>query len=236
MQEDDGPGAPSLAPEDPASVRRAELLDPIVAQLSRRMKRALHDDQNRLLDRVRSSSGSWSGETLLSEPDQRAFYAGAALGGLREAVMAGVTFVRESESGARRKAQVPDDAVASAVADSMASTVVALIRRRLGELEVTIGPEVGADRIGAAYREWRGVRVERLVGDFALEAFSAGIVAAADRASGLRWKVGGAAPACPDCDDNALAGMVGPGESFPTGHRYPPAHPGCRCLVVPTPA
>jgi len=38
---------------------------------------------------------------------------------------------------------------------------------------------------------------------------------------------------CPDADDNALEPTV-KGQRFPTGQAYPPAHPGCRCLVVPT--
>jgi hypothetical protein len=38
---------------------------------------------------------------------------------------------------------------------------------------------------------------------------------------------------CPDADDNALAGPVAKGTPFPTGDRCSPAHPGCRCLVVP---
>ena len=36
-----------------------------------------------------------------------------------------------------------------------------------------------ADRVGAAFREWRGERVERLAGDYATQAFSAGVTAAA---------------------------------------------------------
>ena len=37
---------------------------------------------------------------------------------------------------------------------------------------------------------------------------------------------------CPDCEDNGLSGSQRPGEEFPTGHRYPPVHPGCRCLLT----
>jgi hypothetical protein len=38
--------------------------------------------------------------------------------------------------------------------------------------------------------------------------------------------------ACPDCDDNVLAGTIAKGDEFPTGDRCAPAHPGCRCLVL----
>ena len=29
--------------------------------------------------------------------------------------------------------------------------------------------------------------------------------------------------------------VIPAGEPFPTGHLRPPAHPGCRCLLVPPP-
>ena len=87
------------------------------------------------------------------------------------------------------------------------------------------------DRVGAAFREWRGERVERLAGDYATQAFSAG-VAAAGAEGKLRWVVTSAS-GCSDCEDNALAGAVSATETFPTGHAHPPAHSGCRCLVTP---
>jgi hypothetical protein len=48
-----------------------------------------------------------------------------------------------------------------------------------------------------------------------------------------RWVVDPSCVACPDCDDNALAGEIGRGDSYPTGDTRPPAHQDCRCLVVP---
>jgi len=35
----------------------------------------------------------------------------------------------------------------------------------------------------------------------------------------------------PDADDNALE-PTRRGQSFPTGQPFPPAHPGCRCLLA----
>jgi hypothetical protein len=93
------------------------------------------------------------------------------------------------------------------------------------------GGDLG-DQVSAAYREWRGERVQRVSGDYATQAFSAGVVAAgADQK--LRWIVT-SATGCSDCADNALAGAVSASEAFPTGHAHPPAHSGCRCLVAPT--
>jgi hypothetical protein len=39
--------------------------------------------------------------------------------------------------------------------------------------------------------------------------------------------------ACSECEDNSLQRAIPAGTAFPTGHVAPPAHPGCRCLVLP---
>ena len=98
---------------------------------------------------------------------------------------------------------------------------------------------VVAEHVGSAFREWKGERIERLAGDHVVAAFSVGTIAAAggDGSTRLEWvAVAGAGDApCPDCEDNGLNGSPLPGEEFPTGHRHPPAHPGCRCLLAPRP-
>jgi DivIVA domain-containing protein len=240
-------GGNEPAPEDEAEAepseeqrllaRRAELLDPVTAKLARRLKRALQDDQNHLLDRLRATNGQWSEEALGAEEEQRARYAEASVALLREAVAAGIAFGSEPTGGRARKAPaVPDDKAARAAADALARTVVTLLRRRFVGSEGAPEGVDDAERVGAAYREWRGERIERLVGDQAVHAFSAGVLMAAKKGSGIRWVLGGDGEPCADCDDNALSGVLAPGEEFPTGHFHPPAHPGCRCLVAPTPA
>jgi hypothetical protein len=39
--------------------------------------------------------------------------------------------------------------------------------------------------------------------------------------------------ACDDCQENADAGAIDLDEMFPTGDDAPPAHPNCRCVLVP---
>lgn len=221
--EDSGPDAAALAARD-------EALEPVVTAMARRLKRALQDDQNRLLDRLRQGTGDWSDDLLADEAAQRALYSKAAAGGVRDSIAAGTDFARSLIGGRHPKTAAPDQRSVDAITDDLAATIVALLRRRLEGAEI---PDA-AERIGAAYREWRGERIERLTEDRAVEAFDAGVLAGAARAKGLRWVRSQAGPGCADCEDNALAGDVVPGEEFPTGHRYPPAHPGCRCLVVPT--
>src|SRR5580658_8575938 len=231
--------APRISPADERLLaHRAALLDPIVARLARRLKRSLQDDQNQLLHRLRNSPAG-ARDLLMSEDDQRKALAGAASGFLSEAFEAGVTFARShGEPGTvSDRGRIADQSAVDDSADALAGTVVTLLRRRLlGEEGGEFGtdPEEAAERVSAAYREWRGERIERLVGDHALGVFSAGVLATVRTAAGVRWVLGGSGTGCADCDDNALADVVKTGERFPTGHRHPPAHAGCRCLVVPT--
>ena len=115
-------------------------------------------------------------------------------------------------------------------ADALAVAVVTLLRRRFtGEDGVPAGSghEEAADRVGAAYREWRGERIERLVGDYALGAFSAGVVQATGKKSGLRWVIGdGRAGLRRLRRQRPGRAVVAAGAEFPTGHRHPPAHAG----------
>jgi DivIVA domain-containing protein len=214
----------SAGPDQALIARRDELLSPISSQLSRHIKRALGDDQNRLLDVLRSTPNV-GGEALLGPEDLHlSTFTSAAQGHLADAFAAGTVFGGASE-GAIATGPAVDQAAAS-----LSRTVVTMLRRRIGD--GTDGGEEVAERVGAAFREWRGERIERLVGDFAVQAFSAGVAAASSPGGQLRWVL--TSPnGCSDCDDNALAGAVAVDEPFPTGHAYPPAHSGCRCMVAP---
>ena len=207
--------------------RRNELISPITVQLSRHIKRALGDDQNRLLDVLRVAPTT-QGEALLGPEDAHlAAFTAAAAGHLAEAFTAGAKFA------GGKAAKGPTEAAAEKSATGLARSVVTMVRRRI-EDGTDAGEDVSA-RVGAAYREWRGERIERLVGDCALQSFSAGVLAAVTKKGTVRW-VMTSSDGCSDCDDNALAGPVTVAEGFPTGHAGPPAHAGCRCLVAPTSA
>ena len=210
---------PPPGPDDALIAHRDAVLDPITARLSRSVKRALGDDQNRLLDQLRSAP-ALSGEDLLGpEEAHQAAFAAAARGHLRDAFAAG------ARSAGTDAASVPKGEEVEEATAGLARTVVTMLRRRIAD-----GSEDSSVRVGAAFREWRGERVERLTGDFATQAFSAG-VAAVGAGRQVRWVVTSAG-GCSDCEDNALAGAMGAGENFPTGHLHPPAHAGCRCLVA----
>jgi DivIVA domain-containing protein len=210
---------------EPLLAQRDDMLGPVVATLARRFKRALTDDQNDILDRLRATKG-WEAGVLTPEAEHIERYARAGSEQLAEAARSGASFA----SG--RSGEVPsvDD-----IASDLAVAIVVPLRRRLEDAGT--GVESGDDaalveHVGAAFRDWKGTRIERLVGDEAVAAFSRGALAVTPSGVSLRWVVDDDGVECPDCDDNALAGPVPRGEAFPTGHPHPPAHPGCRCLLV----
>ena len=91
-----------------------------------------------------------------------------------------------------------------------------------------------AEAVNGVFRAWKGERIETLAMDHTVAAFGVGLLAAVPAGTALVWVVDDGEGPCPDCDDNGLAGPTAAGEEFPTGQRHPPAHPGCRCVLVPT--
>lgn len=230
-EDEEEPEGPPEA-RNPGAIRRDELIAPIVTVLARRLKRTLQDNQNELLDGARSKGYQWSSELLLDETEHVDGYATAAMPALEEASEAGITFVGSGEGGG-----APADALIG-IADELAHSVLDPLRRRLADgTGLEDGDEAAVvEHVGSAFREWKGERIERLAGDSVVAAFSLGSLSAVERAGSgqVEWVAvaGSGDAACPDCEDNGLGGAQSPGEPFPTGHRHPPAHPGCRCLLA----
>ncbi|HEX4217459.1 MAG TPA: DivIVA domain-containing protein [Acidimicrobiales bacterium] len=224
-----GPEAEEPTPGTPLVDRRDELVGPIITALSRRLKRTLQDDQNDLLDRLRNNGSSWSVELLPDELEHLDAYTTAALPFLEQAATAGRVFVGDESTGGPLTEHVVG------VAADLAGAIVGPLRRRLADDGTGAADESAvAERVGGAFREWKGERIERLAGDYVIAGFSAGSVAGSSQ--DIEWIVAAApgATPCPDCDDNALNGPQPAGQEFPTGHRHPPAHSGCRCLLAPS--
>ena len=216
------------ADKDPAIGRRDELLSPALSILSRRLKRVLADDQNDILDRLRGH-GKFDPQLLGSQEEHERRYREAAEAPLAQAAEAGAKFAGGSV----------DAVTTGSLAHELATSIVVPLRRRLVDqaLPADEGDEAAIfDHVGAAFREWKGQRVERVAADHAHGAFWKAALDATDDHQQLHWIVDDDGAQCPDCDDNALAGSLPAGEPFPTGHLHPPAHPGCRCLLVPGPA
>ncbi len=133
---------------------------------------------------------------LGTEDDHLAFFTSAALGHLSDAVTAGAKFA----GGKVNKG--PSEAAAALAANVLARNVVTMLRRRI---EATDSGEDVSAHVGAAFREWRGERIERLVGDCAVQSFSAGVLAGATKKGTVRWILT-STDGCSDCDDNRWRG------------------------------
>jgi hypothetical protein len=205
--------------------------------LTRKLKRALQDEQNDLLDRLRGLRGELTAERVLPDPSaQAARYTEAARALAEQAAAAGARFAAETLG---RKRSATDHPSVDDLVDEAANNVVEPLRRRLEQAISRSADEdqsVLVDSLGAAYREWKSQRVERVAGDVLAAAFARGTWQATPPGTTMRWIVEDVDGPCPDCDDDALAGSLPKEEPFPTGQHHPPAHTGCRCLLVPSPS
>jgi DivIVA domain-containing protein len=202
--------------------RRDEVIGGARDGLVRKVKRALQDDQNAALERVRGIEGAAVADKMESERDQRDRYALASVEPLRDAANAGRSFAA-SEGGVVGP-ELGDDVLAE-LAEDLAATLVTALRKRM----TNDHGRDGTDRVTAAYREWRGARTERLCSDLALRAFHAGI-GAASAGRRVRYVVAPAEPPCEQC--TGVGASQGSGVD-PTSVRLPPLHAGCRCTVLP---
>jgi hypothetical protein len=211
---------------------RREACSALEEQLTRRLKRALQDEQNLVLDRLRSVRGMLTAEAALgAELQHLANYAAIVEPALADAARAGASVV-----GSEADVTVEDVAT---VANDLALELILPLRRRLDERlheAAAVGDDqfTASDHVSSAYREIKTQRTARLAEDWLAAAWAVGVHAATPSGVGGTWASDPDHPCCTDCDDNGLAGGVTKGSAFPTGHLHPPAHPGCRCVVIPT--
>jgi len=217
----DAPGSEQAVSnaDELALQRRDEAIAEVEARLARKLKRSLQDDQNDVLDRLRSVRGK-PGPSVLPDPAEHA--------GRHLAIA--LPFLAEAAALAAPGASTDVSAVAAELVDAIVSPLRRQLERAIEGRDDE--DETAADRVGMAYREWKGDRIERLAGDAVVAAWSAASFEATAEGAVLRWVVDDEGGACPDCDDNALAGPTVKGEAYPTGQVHPPAHTGCRCLLT----
>jgi DivIVA domain-containing protein len=219
------------SPDEQLLDAREDALAPVAEDLTRRAKRALQDEQNDVLDGVRRQRGKIDTTKVLpSLDDQLARWAHV----LQPAVDKTYAVGAASAGGDAQRAP-------AAVLADLASVVVTPLRDRLSATLADIDEPTPADtelaiaqRLGARYREWRSQHLETMLGDALAAAHARGVFDAAPEGAQLRW-IPIQAGKCADCDDNALE-PTPRGNDFPTGQPHPPAHPGCRCLLVVDPA
>jgi DivIVA domain-containing protein len=218
----------------PFFARRAALLDDHVGELSRSLKKVLRLEQNDLLDALRQMGRHDEPASLLPGEEMVSRVKSACLAPITAAYAAGRRFSADQLGLEASDGEVSTEA--DDIAAELAHEIVESILRRIEPLISASGDEDGvASAVSVAFRDWKGVRAETVATDYALRSFSLGVVShARAKDAFVRWVVDDGESLCPECDDNSLAGLVSAHETFPTGHRHPPIHSGCRCLVIPS--
>ncbi|MEX2253962.1 MAG: hypothetical protein WEC34_00840 [Acidimicrobiia bacterium] len=226
--------ARSDAPDAAARRRRDALIEPLVPDVMRASKRLLQDEQNSLLDTARRARGKHEPSRLLPEHGrQRETWTALLAPAIDAAYLGG----RAASGKTGRVTNAPTRVLAE-----LAALLVSPLRERVSttiDSVVAEGPYDSSNElqralgsaIGARFREWRAVDLENHLVDLLAAAYARGAYDAAGPAAMLRW-VPAEPGRCPDCDDNGLEPTL-KGKAFPTGQPHPPAHPGCRCIVIP---
>jgi DivIVA domain-containing protein len=211
---------------------RDEELAPVIAAMSRKLKRVLADEQNEVLDILR---GKLPVKTLDAIVGPKADHSARMLEALEASLKAAAL------AGAKSLSKASDKDLQKMVASQMAAinefviaTVVAPLRERLSR---SISQAAGDNAeltslVRLVYREWKNQHVDTQIDNIAQTSFGRGAFAALTPGVKVCWKVDPNGPACADAEDNSLAGFVNAGEAFPTGHTHAPAHAGCRCALV----
>ena len=201
---------------------RHDAIEPVEKELARRLKRALADEQNEVLDLLRRAKPKGVDDLLPGPDEHAARWADVVAPVLTDAAGAGASWAGGSASSTK------------GLADELARHLTAPLRERIERSFSAADGNLDdvADRVRALYREWKGKRLTEATRHFAGAAYAQGVFDGIESGASVRWVVDPAAGPCPDCDDNVLAGAITKGEDFPTGSPRAPAHPGCHCLVL----
>jgi len=221
--EDNRPPSGGANTDDDA-LREAQrtAIDAVLAGLARKAKRVLQDEQNEMLDALRTAKRAPKAEDVLPERAARI----EAWSGTVASALAGVYAAGWEASGAT--SALPEVAPNGLVLE----LVDALITPWRDLLADAIDGDAEGDavtRVGARFRELRAQLLDPALREALAAGYARGVYDATPEGAVLRW-VPAEVGHCPDCDDNALE-PVTKGAPFPTGQVFPPAHPGCRCLL-----
>jgi cell division septum initiation protein DivIVA len=217
--------------------RRDSALAPVELTLTRRLKRILQDDQSAILDALRQGGVDLAYQSAADLVATSTRNVSTVVSSLVDAVRAGIEFGRSfvTDEDYQDDLSPSDLAHATSHAESLSRALDELSVGRVVDMRDSLERSDESTQIaliGSVFREVRGTKVDELVGDYLNACFASG-VRAVEGATGHRWITFDIGGNCADCDDNALAGDNPPAEAFPTGHRTPPVHAGCRCLIVP---
>jgi len=222
------------AVEDTPFDQRDADLTPLIVASAKKLKRVLADEQNEVLDRLRRREPVRSLSDLLPAPAEHlARYRGVIVDDLLASANAGASLVTPGRVARINKS---DAGAAVAAGEAVLDEWLILPLRERLERCVNDGDGDNAGitkRVRAVYREWKTQHIDEQLDDVIRAAHGNGAYAALEAGTPVDWVSDRSHDVCADCDDNTLGGAVAAGEPFPTGHRFPPAHLGCRCLLLP---
>lgn len=232
----DPPLEPMAQPtsEEAAAVvaARNEQLAPVELAVARRLKRALADEQNEVLDRLRRKNPTLELDALVGSPDDHAApYDRAVRDEIAVAVAAGARSLRPDLDDAGVAAL--SGRVVESVLAAAREQVVTPLRERVARL-LDDGADAASVTAGVRtlYRDWKTQRLDAAARHLVLAAHGQAAYAALVPGTPVCWAVDPSQP-CPDGEDNALGGPTPAGQAFPTGHLAAPAYVGCRCALAP---
>ena len=206
--------------------RGATVTRDLGSSLTRKLKRAMQDEQNSLLDRLRSLKGPVTPASVLPDADEHPdHFADAGRPLLQQAAQAGAQVASElcgSDAGNVAVAQHVDD-----LAEELGRAIAEPLRQRLELAMRSAGDDQAevASALGAAYREWKTQRIEASAHHEVAAAFSRGAYLAFPEGGLLRWVVGSA------------EGPARTAKIMPSPASSPKARPGrlASCTLPPTP-
>lgn len=214
---------------------RDEVLAPISAVITRKMKRALADEENSILTYLQGKKSVVALEKVLPSAEEHLqMYVEALAEDLVSVAMAGAqSFSKGLKADLRKK--VTRSSVLQVVTKSIDETVIRHLRERIQRcVEQSNGDKDEMTQlVRNVYREMKLQRVEQHVVDISHMAYSRGAYLSLVTGTKVCWMVDPNGPKCADAEDNSLAGTLEIGSEFPTGHVHPMAHAGCRCLIAP---
>ena len=189
--------------------------------MARLVKRALADVENAVLAAA-ETAGAPGGAGDVALADLLAGWAGLLGDPLRQAARSAAAIVGAADHGE------------GPALDDLAAVVSADVEEHLGARLRELGDEPDPRRVRSAFRQWRAERLGPCVAEVVSAAIARGVVASVTVGAPVSWQCHPDG-ACPDGEDNQLAGVMALGDPFPTGHELPPGCAGCRCLVAPAP-
>ncbi len=221
--------------DDTPFTRRDDALAPLVIAAARKLKRALADEQNEVLHVLRGRQQVGHIANLVGEEAAHiARYAEAITGELTAAAVAGALSMGAGATAAQK--DVKRSAAVDRAVAALADDIIRPLRDRLERCVATADGDRDelSSLVRPVYREWKNQRIDEHLDDVARVAFGHGALAGVAPGTSICWAIDPNGPACADAEDNTLGGVVAAGGAFPTEHTCAPAHPGCRCMIVPT--